>query len=54
MAKKSFTTRLDESVLALAQKMAEDERRSVTAILELAVLEYAAKRGLKPADEGSY
>ena len=44
MAKKSFTTRLDEDVLALAQRLAEEERRSVTAILELAVIEYGAKR----------
>jgi hypothetical protein len=51
MAKKSFTTRLDECVLLLAQKLADNERRSVTAILELAVLEYAAKRGLEPPVE---
>lgn len=51
MAKKSFTTRLDEEVLALAQRLAEQDRRSVTAVIELAVLEYAQHRGISPEPE---
>lgn len=45
--KKPFTTRLDPDVLALAQKLADMDRRSVTAIIEMALLEYAEHRGLK-------
>jgi hypothetical protein len=41
MAKKPFTTRLDEAALALAQRLAAAERRSVTSIIELAILQYA-------------
>lgn len=46
MSKKPFTTRLDTEVLALAQRLAESERRSVTAMIELALIEYAERRGL--------
>ncbi|MEE8658501.1 RHH-1 domain-containing protein [Acetobacteraceae bacterium EV16G] len=46
MAKKSFTTRLDEDVLAIADQIAKLERRSVTAVLEISVLEYARSKGL--------
>lgn len=46
MAKKSFTTRLDEEVLALADQLAKSERRSITAILEIALLEYARAKGM--------
>jgi hypothetical protein len=46
MVKKPFTTRLDEHVLALAQRIAEAERRSVTSVIEIAVLDYAAKVGV--------
>ena len=49
MAKKSFTTRLDEHVLELAQRIAQAERRSVTSLIEVAVLEYAQRRGIAPA-----
>lgn len=49
MAKKPFTTRLDEEVIAVAQQIAEAERRSVTSVLELAVLEYARNRGIEPS-----
>lgn len=47
MPKKSFTTRLDPAILALAQKLAEVDRRSITAVIEIAILEYAERRGLK-------
>ena len=46
MIKKPFTTRLDIEVLALAQQLADAERRSVTAIIEVALIEYAERRGL--------
>jgi len=49
MSKKPFTTRIDEDVLALAQRLADDERRSVTSLIEVAVLEYAANRRLPPS-----
>ncbi len=45
MAKKAFTTRLDEAILVLAQRVAEAERRSITSVLEVAVIEYAVKQG---------
>jgi hypothetical protein len=48
MSKKPFTTRLDPAILALAQKLAEVERRSITAVIEVALIEYAERRGLKP------
>ncbi len=51
MAKKAFTTRLDEDVLALAQRLAEAERRSVTSVIEIAVIEYARTKGLTPSAE---
>lgn len=44
MGKKPFTTRLDEGVLEVAQRLADAERRSVTSLIEVAVLEYE-KRG---------
>lgn len=47
MTKKPFTTRLDPSVLALAQQLAKTERRSVTSVMELALIEYAERRGIK-------
>lgn len=46
MVKQPLTTRLDANVLALAKQLAEAERRSMTAIIELAVIEYARARGL--------
>jgi hypothetical protein len=46
MAKKSFTTRLDTDVLAVAQKLADVERRSVTSMIEMAIIEYAKNRGI--------
>ena len=51
MAKKAFTTRIDPAILALAQKLAELDRRSITAVIEIAILEYAESRGLKPPQE---
>ncbi len=50
MVKKPFTTRLDEHVMELAQRAAEAERRSVTSLIELAVIEYAQRRGLTLRD----
>ena len=46
LSKRPFTSRLDEEVLAVATRLAERERRSVTAILELAVIEYGERRGI--------
>jgi hypothetical protein len=53
MSKKPFTTRMDEDVLAIAQRLATIERRSVTSLIEIAVLEYAARHSvpLPPQDE---
>ncbi|UCI19298.1 hypothetical protein FJ970_30575 [Mesorhizobium sp. B2-1-8] len=48
MPKKSFTTRIDPAILTLAQKLAVVDRRSITAVIEVAILEYAERRGLKP------
>jgi hypothetical protein len=52
MVKKPFTTRLDESVLEMAQAIATAERRSITSVIELAVMDYAvkveARRGALP------
>jgi hypothetical protein len=55
MVKKPFTTRLDEAVMELAQRMADAERRSVTALIEIAVIEYAERRGeaLSVSPEGT-
>lgn len=54
MTKKPFTTRLDPAVLELAQQLAVAERRSITAILEVALIEYAERRGIKwSADENT-
>jgi hypothetical protein len=46
MAKKPFTTRIDEAVLALAQRVADAERRSVTSVFEVALIDYAGRKGL--------
>jgi hypothetical protein len=53
MAKRPFTTRIDPEVLALAQRIAAAERRSITAVIEMAVLEYARKRGLTFPEKAS-
>jgi hypothetical protein len=45
MTKKPFTTRFDPDVLALAQQLAKAQRRSITAIIELALIEYAERHG---------
>jgi hypothetical protein len=50
MTKKPFTTRLDPLVLALAEQLAATERRSITAVIELALIEYAERRGVKMQD----
>jgi hypothetical protein len=47
MGKKPFTTRIDDKVLEVAQRLADSERRSVTSLIEVAVLEYE-KRGAAP------
>jgi hypothetical protein len=46
MVKQRFTTRFDEHVMALAERMASAERRSVTSIFEVALIDYAAKKGV--------
>jgi predicted transcriptional regulator len=51
MAKTPFTIRLDNEVRAVAERLAAAERRSVTSLIEVAVLEYAEKRGFKPEPE---
>jgi hypothetical protein len=43
MVKKPFTTRLDGAILEMAQAIAEHERRSVTSVIEIAIMDYAAK-----------
>lgn len=43
MAKQRFTTRFDEEVLALAERLATSERRSVTSVFEVALLDYAKR-----------
>lgn len=48
MTKKPFTTRLDPAILAMAQKLAATDRRSITAVIEIALIEYAERRGIKP------
>ena len=48
MGKRPFTTRIDEEVLAVAQRLADIERRSVTSLIEVAVLAYAARCGVPP------
>lgn len=53
MSKKPFTTRLDPELLELAKKIAKAERRSVTAIIELAIIEYAAKRAPEFSDRNN-
>jgi hypothetical protein len=50
--KKPFTTRIDEGVLAVAQRLADAERRSVTSMIEVAVLEYE-RRGAAPPERES-
>jgi hypothetical protein len=45
MTKAPFTTRIDEDIRALAEKVAESERRSLTSLIEVALLEYCKKRG---------
>jgi hypothetical protein len=49
MGKKPFTTRIDDKVLEVAQRLADAERRSVTSLIEVAVLEYD-KRGVVQAE----
>jgi hypothetical protein len=51
--KKQFTTRIDEGVLAVAQRLADAERRSVTSMIEVAVLEYE-RRGTAPPERASH
>lgn len=51
MSKKPFTTRLDPAVLELAQKLAEVDRRSITAVIEVALIEYAERRGIRVPGE---
>jgi hypothetical protein len=51
MGKKPFTTRIDEHVLAIAQRLATAERRSVTSLIEVAVLDYATRRGAAPSSQ---
>lgn len=53
MSKKPFTTRIDPELLELAKKIAKAERRSVTAIIELAIIEYAAKRNCEYSDRNN-
>ncbi|WP_413992466.1 hypothetical protein ACMDCR_10450 [Labrys okinawensis] len=49
MSKQPFTTRIDAEILKLARRIAASERRSITSLIEVALLEYAEKAGF--ADE---
>jgi predicted transcriptional regulator len=51
MVKKPFTTRLDDKVLDLAQRLADAERRSVTSLIEVAILEYSERHPLPAPPE---
>ncbi|MDR7225237.1 ribbon-helix-helix protein, CopG family [Aminobacter aminovorans] len=51
MSKKPFTTRIDPAVLELAQKLAEMDRRSITAVIEVALIEYAERRGIRVPED---
>jgi hypothetical protein len=50
--KKPFTTRLDPAILELAERLAELDRRSVTAVIEVALIEFAKQRGLTVSKAG--
>lgn len=50
MTKKPFTTRLDPAILGLAQHIAAIERRSVTSVIEIALVEYGARHGFNVSD----
>jgi len=44
----SFTITFDSEILALMNRIAEAERRSIGAVLQTAALEYAERRGEAP------
>ena len=50
MAKSGFTMRFDDDVRAVAEAVAEAERRTLTNLIEVALMEYATRRGFRPAD----
>lgn len=45
MVKENFTTRLDPEIKQLAKLLANDERRSVTALIEVLVQNHARASG---------
>ena len=51
MAKKSWTTRMDDAVLELAGQIAERERRSITSLIEVLIIERGQQLGLQPMPE---
>ena len=46
MVRKSFAARIDERVLDIAHRLAAAENLSVTTLVEMAILQYAAQRGV--------
>jgi hypothetical protein len=46
MIKKAFTTRIDTDVLDIAQRLADEERRSVTSVIEVAVIAYHRQKAM--------
>jgi hypothetical protein len=54
MSKPNFTLRFDPKVRALAEKVSQAERRSLTNLIEIALVEYAERHGfsLEQKDEG--
>jgi hypothetical protein len=53
MSRRPISARMDVRVLAIARRLAASENRSITTIFELALLEYAERRGeiIPPAVE---
>ena len=46
MARTQFTVVLDESVLALAQRLADAEHQTIGSVFEAALIEHAGRKGL--------
>ena len=46
MAQTQFTVAIDESVLALAQRIADAEHQPIGSVFEAALIDYAGRKGL--------
>lgn len=44
----TMNLRVEPALKAMAERIAAAERRSVTSLIELAIIEYAERRGIKP------